>query len=125
MRWTTPVNYMKRTAARDVELRGQKIREGDELVLFYASANRDEDVFDDPFAFRDRPQPEPPSGLRHRRALLPRRAPGAPLVSAALFSEIARRAERLELAGEPQRTASSFVAGIKHLPMRYRFARSG
>ena len=52
VRWTTPVNYMKRTAARDVEVRDQKIREGESLVLFYASANRDEDVFDDAFSFR-------------------------------------------------------------------------
>src|SRR5262249_42793529 len=52
VRWTTPVNYMRRTAARDVELRGRKLRDGDHLVLFYASANRDEDVFDDPFRFR-------------------------------------------------------------------------
>jgi len=52
VRWATPVNYMMRTAARDVELSGKKIREGDQLLLFYASANRDEDVFEDPFVFR-------------------------------------------------------------------------
>ena len=51
VRWTTPVNYMKRTAAQDVEVRGRKIREGDALVMFYASGNRDEDVFDAPFTF--------------------------------------------------------------------------
>jgi cytochrome P450 len=122
VRWTTPVNYMKRTATRDVEVRGQKIRAGEELMLCYASANRDEDVFDDPFAFRiDRsPNRHLGFGIGEHFCLgahLARRS------TTALFTEIARRAEKLELASEPERTASSFVAGVKHLPVRYRFAR--
>ena len=123
VRWTTPVNYMKRTVVDDVELRGQKIRAGEELMLCYASANRDEEVVDDPFAFRDRAQPEPPPrfGIGEHFCL---GAHPARRSSTALFTEIARRAERLELAGEPQRTASSFVAGVKHLPVRYRFTGS-
>jgi len=123
VRWTTPVNYMKRTVVDDVELRGQKIRAGEELMLCYASANRDEEVFDDPFAFRIERSPNRHLGFGIGEhfclgAHLARRS------QAALFGEIARRVERLELAGEPQRTASSFVAGIKHLPVRYRFAKS-
>ena len=51
VRWTTPVNYMKRQAVQDYELRGQNIKAGEELALFYCSANRDEDVFEDPFTF--------------------------------------------------------------------------
>ncbi len=51
LRWVTPIKNMVRTATRDVELRGQPIAEGDELMLLYPSANRDEDVFDDPFRF--------------------------------------------------------------------------
>ncbi len=51
LRWVTPIKNMVRTATRNVELRGQQIREGDELMLLYPSANRDEDVFDDPFRF--------------------------------------------------------------------------
>jgi cytochrome P450 family 142 subfamily A polypeptide 1 len=51
LRWVTPIKNMVRTATRDVELRGQPIHEGDELMLLYPSANRDEDVFDDPFRF--------------------------------------------------------------------------
>ena len=122
MRWTTPVNYMKRTAAHDVEVRGQKIRAGEELMLCYASANRDEEVFDDPFSFRIERSPNRHLGFGIGEhfclgAHLARRS------STALFTEIARRVERLELAGEPERTASSFVAGVKHLPVRYRFAR--
>jgi cytochrome P450 len=123
VRWTTPVNYMKRTAARDVEVRGQKIRAGEELMLCYASANRDEEVFDDPFSFRITRDPNRHLGFGIGEhfclgAHLARRS------STALFSEIARRVELLEPAGTPQRTASSFVAGVKHLPIRYRFAKS-
>ena len=121
VRWTTPVNYMKRTTAHDVELRGQKIRAGEDLMLCYASANRDEEVFDDPFAFRIERSPNRHLGFGIGEhfclgAHLARRS------TTALFAEIARRARRLELAGEPQRTASSFVAGVKHLPVRYRFS---
>jgi cholest-4-en-3-one 26-monooxygenase len=51
LRWSSPVSYFRRTATRDVELRGQTIREGDVVTFWHPSANRDEDVFDDPFAF--------------------------------------------------------------------------
>ena len=101
VRWTSPVNYMKRTAARDVELRGQKIREGDHLALFYASANRDEDVFEDPFDFRvDRaPNPHLGFGIGEHFCL------GANLArksQRALWRELTRRLEWVELAGEPE-----------------------
>jgi cholest-4-en-3-one 26-monooxygenase len=51
LRWVTPVIHFRRTATRDVELRGQKIKEGDKVVLFYASANRDEEIFPDAHVF--------------------------------------------------------------------------
>jgi len=119
VRWTTPVNYMRRTAAHDVELRGRKIREGDRLVLYYASANRDEEVFDDPFRFRIDREPNHHLGFGYGEhfclgAHLARRS------QCALFAELARRLESLELTGEPQWIQSSFVVGLKHLPIRYR-----
>jgi cytochrome P450 len=119
VRWTTPVNYMMRTAARDYELGGTKIRSGDRLLLFYASANRDEDIFDDPFAFRiDRhPNPHLGFGIGEHFCLgshLARRS------QRALFAELVGRLDEVELAGPPERLAASFVAGVKHLPMRYR-----
>ena len=52
LRWVTPITHFTRTATEDSELRGQKIRAGEQLALYYASANRDEEVFADPFAFR-------------------------------------------------------------------------
>ncbi len=122
VRWTSPVNYMKRTATRDVEIRGQKICEGDALALFYASANRDEEVFDDPFAFRidRRPNPHLGFGIGEHFCLgahLARRS------QRALFQELAGRLESVELDGEPEQIRSNFVVGLKHLPIRYRIAK--
>jgi cytochrome P450 len=119
IRWAAPVNYMMRTASRDLELSGQKIRKGDQLILFYASANRDEDVFDDPFAFRiDRdPNPHLSFGFGEHFCLgthLARRS------QRALFRELAGRIEYAELAGEPEQIHSSFVVGLKRLPVRYK-----
>lgn len=121
VRWTSPVNYMKRTAARATEVGGQAIAEGDELILFYASGNRDEDVFDAPFEFRVDRSPNRHVGFGHGEhfclgAHLARRS------QVALFRELARRLEHVELAGEPEWIRSSFVVGLKHLPIRYRVA---
>jgi cytochrome P450 len=121
VRWTTPVNFMMRTAACDYELGASKVRQGDRLVLYYASANRDEDVFDDPFAFRiDRhPNPHLGFGIGEHFCL------GANLArksQRALFAELAARLEDVALAGPPERLVASFVAGVKHLPIRYRLA---
>jgi cytochrome P450 len=119
VRWTSPVNYMKRTATRDYELRGRRIRAGDSLVMFYASANRDEEVFADPFEFRiDRsPNRHLGFGIGEHFCLganLARRS------QRALLLELARRLDWAELAGEPEQIHSSFVVGLKKLPMRYR-----
>lgn len=119
MRWTTPVNYMKRTALRDTEVRGRRIREGCRLTLFYASANRDEEVFADPFRFDVTRQPNRHLGFGWAEHF----CLGAHLARAsmnALVHELASRVELLEYAGTPAQTASSFVVGLKTLPVRYR-----
>jgi cytochrome P450 len=121
VRWATPVNYMRRTATRDVELNGQKIREGDFVALFYCSANRDEDVYPNPFEFRiDRtPNPHLGFGIGEHFCLgshLARRS------QRAFFREFASRVESIELAGKPEHIRSSFVVGLKTLPIRYRMA---
>jgi cytochrome P450 len=119
VRWVTPVNHMVRTAAADYELRGRRIAAGDTLVLFYASANRDEEIFDDPFTFRiDRhDNPHLGFGIGEHFCLganLARQTTGA------LFAELTPRLESVELAGTPQRVASNLVPGFKHMPIRYR-----
>ncbi len=63
VRWVTPVNLFRRTAVRDAELRGKKIKEGDKVVVFYSSANRDEAVFADPWAFDVGRAPNPHLGF--------------------------------------------------------------
>jgi cytochrome P450 len=119
VRWASPVNYMKRTATEDYELRGKRIEARDSVVMFYASANRDEEVFEDPFAFRiDRnPNRHLGFGIGEHFCLganLARRS------QRALLLELARRMDWAELAGEPEQIHSSFVVGLKKLPMRYR-----
>jgi len=119
IRWTSPVNHMKRTVTEDYELRGQKMKAGDKLVMFYASANRDEEVFEDPFAFRvDRnPNRHLGFGIGEHFCLganLARRS------QQALWLELSRRLDWAQLAGEPEPIHSAFVVGLKKLPMRYR-----
>jgi cytochrome P450 len=119
VRWTTPVIQFCRTTTEDLELRGQKIRAGDSLCLFYPSANRDEDIFDDPFRFRiDRnPNRHLAFGIGEHFCL------GANLARAELrilFRLLAERLEHVELAGPVERLRSSFLGGVKHVPLRYR-----
>jgi cytochrome P450 len=124
LRFVSPVNYMKRVVGQDLEFRGQKLREGDNLVLFYGSANRDEAVFDDPFEFRvdRRPNPHLAFGIGEHFCLgahLARRS------QRALLAELVRRLDAIELAGEAERIHSSFVVGLKKLPLRYRVSEAG
>jgi cytochrome P450 len=121
VRWTTPVIQFCRTATRDYAIRGTTIRKDQAVCLFYASANRDEDVFPDPFAFRvDRdPNPHIGFGMGEHVCL------GAHLARLELrhaFAQLRARLERCELAGPVERVRSSFVGGIKHAPMRWKFA---
>jgi cytochrome P450 len=121
VRWITPVIQFVRTATRDYELRGTVIRKGQSVCLFYPSANRDEDVFEDPFVFRvDRdPNPHIAFGIGEHVCL------GAHLARLELrhaFAQLRTRLEHCELAGPVERIRSSFVGGIKHAPMRWRIA---
>ena len=122
VRWTTPVNHFVRTATTDYVLRGQQIRAGDSVALFYASANRDEDIFADPYVFRlDRdPNPHLGFGVGEHFCL------GAHLARLDLkvfWRQFAERFEMIELGGPIQRLHASFVGGPKHLPVRYRIRK--
>jgi cytochrome P450 len=124
VRWTTPVIQFCRTATQDFELRGRTIRAGDSMCLFYPSANRDEDVFDEPFAFRvDRhPNRHLAFGIGEHFCL------GANLARLELrvvFRQLAARLREVELAGPVERLRSSFLGGVKHMPIRYRLAPAG
>lgn len=119
LRWTTPVVQMARTAAMDTEIAGQKISKGDTLALFYASANRDERVFEDPFSFRiDRhPNPHLSLGIGEHFCM---GAHLARLEIRVVFKMLAAHFADMELAGPAERLASCNVGGLKSLPIRYR-----
>ena len=119
VRWTTPVIQFCRTATRDVEIRGQKVREGESFCLFYPSANRDEDVFEAPNEFRvDRdPNPHIAFGIGEHFCL---GAYFARMELNAVFRNLVERLEHVELADPVERLRSSFLGGVKHMPIRYR-----
>jgi cytochrome P450 len=122
VRWSTPVNYMMRTVAHDVDFRGRSLKQGDRLIQFYASANRDEDVFDDPYSFHiDRQNNRQLGfGIGEHFCL---GAHLARMSQRALFREFAKRLEWVERTADPVWIKSSFVVGYKHLPVRYRFSK--
>jgi hypothetical protein len=119
VRWSSPVNYMRRTMLEDVELHGQTMREGQHLVLFYASANRDDAVFDRPFDFDITRHPNRHLGFGTGEHFC-LGAHVARLSARALFQELAERVESIEPAAEPSLIESSFVVGHKAVPIRYK-----
>ncbi|MCP2342296.1 cytochrome P450 [Actinomadura rupiterrae] len=118
VRWVTPVKAFMRTAAADVELCGRTIRTGQAVLLSYPSANRDEDVFTDPFRFDVARDPNKHlgfgSGVHYCLG-----AALARLEVRAFFDELLPRLVHLEPAGPAVATATTFVGALKHLPLRY------
>jgi cytochrome P450 len=118
LRWWTPVMVFRRTATRDVELAGARIRAGDKVVVSFTSANRDEAVFADPDRFDVRRAPNPQLSFGHG----PHFCLGAVLARVqmrALFAELLRRTAGLELDGPPALLRSNFQRGVKRLPIRW------
>lgn len=118
IRWMTPVKHFMRSATADTELGGRKIARGDWLMLCYASGNRDEEVFEDPFTFRsDRKQ------NRHRAfgygAHLCLGQYLAKMEMRILFEELLPRLKSIALDGEVKMTQATFVSGPKKLPIRF------
>jgi cholest-4-en-3-one 26-monooxygenase len=118
LRWASPVMYFRRNATRDFELRGETIREGDKISLWYISANRDEDVFDDPFRFDIQRQPNNHIAFGGGGPHFCLGAQLARMEIHVLFEELAKRAPTIEALGAPDRLRSNFIGGIKHLPVR-------
>jgi cytochrome P450 len=109
--------HFRRTATRDTELHGQPIREGDKVVMWYVSSNRDETRYEDPDRFDVERNPEHQAfGAGGRHFCLG--AALARLELRILFEETLARFPRMELAGRPQYTESPFVNQLKHLPVR-------
>jgi len=119
VRWATPVIHFRRTASRDTELGGQKIAEGDKVVLWYNSANRDEAKFDDPFRFDIRRTPNEQVGFG---AGGPHFCLGANLARreiTVMFDEVLRRLPDIEVTGPPDMLQSAFIHGIKRMPCAF------
>ena len=119
IRWVTPVRHFMRTATADYILRGSNIAAGESVILWYPSANRDEAVFTDPFEFKvDRKDAKQLAFGFGAHVCLGQHL--ARMEMTALYRELLRRVEHIELAGEPRYVQSTFVGGLKSLPIRYR-----
>jgi cholest-4-en-3-one 26-monooxygenase len=118
LRFVSPVIEFRRTATRDTELSGQKIREGDKVIIYYTSANRDEDVFPDPDRFDAgrTPNEHVAFGIGEHFCL---GANLARLEIRVMFEEILHRLPDIELAGPVERLRSSLINGIKRMPVRF------
>jgi len=118
LRWVSPVMHFRRTATRDTELRGQKIRERDKVVIFYPSANRDEEIFPDGdrFDVGRTPNEHLAFGIGEHFCL---GSNLARLEIRLLFEELLTRLPDIELAGPVHRLRSNFIGGIKRMPVRF------
>jgi cytochrome P450 len=119
LRYASPVSHFKRTVMHDTEIRGQKMKAGERVVLFYGSANRDEDVFDRPDEFdigRD-PNPHVAFGAGGPHLCLGMHVARVEL--AVMFRELLARMPNIEPNGPIERMHSSFIAGIHSMPVRY------
>ncbi|HEY7440255.1 MAG TPA: cytochrome P450 [Acidimicrobiia bacterium] len=119
LRWVSPISHFTRVATADCELAGVRISAGDQLALYFASANRDEDVFDDPFSFRidRRPNPHMAFGFGEHFCM------GAHLARVELetiFRHLLERLDRFEQSGPVERLNSAVNGSLKRLPLRYR-----
>ena len=119
LRWVTPVMYFRRTVQRDTEIRGVKIPEGDKVCIYYGSANRDEEYFPDGDVFDIARNPNPHVAFGPGGAHFCLGANLARLEIKVMFEEIIKRMPDIQLAGEPQRLRSNFIAGIKHMPVTF------
>jgi len=119
LRWVTPVIYFRRTVTRDTEIRAQKIGEGEKVVMYYGSANRDEDVFPNADVFDVSRDPNPHVTFGPGGSHFCLGASLARLEIRVMFEELLRRLPDIELAGPIRRLRSNFIAGIKQMPVRF------
>ncbi|MDP7723180.1 cytochrome P450 [Mycobacterium sp. TY814] len=118
IRWVVPVKEFMRTAQADTEVRGVPIAKGESVLLSYVSANRDEEVFSDPFRFDVGRDPNKHLSFGHGVHFC-LGAALARLEMNSFFSELVPRIKSIEIADDPQLIATTFVGGPKHLPIRY------
>ncbi len=118
IRWQTPLPYMRRTANEDIVIRDKQIKKGDQVLMWYVSGNRDEDVIDRPDDFiidRSRARHHLSFGFGIHRCMGNRLAE---MQLRIVWEEILKRFRMVEVVGEPERLLSSFVRGITNLPVQ-------
>ena len=119
LRWTSPLHHMARRATTDVEIRGQTLRPGEAVLMWYPSANRDEEVFFEPYRFDITRSPNDHLAFGyHEHFCLG--AGFAKKEIRVMFEELFARYPRIELSGKPERLRSNFINGIKRMPVQLR-----
>ena len=118
IRWVTPVKAFMRTATEDATVRGVPIAAGESLLLSYVSGNRDDEVFDEPFRFDVGREPNKHVAFGYGVHFCLGAALARMEVNS-FFTELLPRLKSVELTGAPQYVATTFVGGLKHLPIRY------
>lgn len=119
LRYVSPVQYFRRTATADTELRGVPIKAGDKVTIWYGAANRDEDVFPDSQRFDVGRTPNEHIAFGGRGPHYCLGASLAKMEIRVMFEEILSRLPDMRLAGEPERLRSTLISGIKHLPVQF------
>jgi cholest-4-en-3-one 26-monooxygenase len=122
LRWASPVLYFRRNVTEQIDYKGHQLEEGDKVSIWYISANRDEDVFKDPFRFDITRSPNDHIAFGGGG---PHHCLGANLARMELklfFEELTRKVPHVESEGKPVRLRSNFIGGIKHLPVTFESA---
>jgi methyl-branched lipid omega-hydroxylase len=119
IRWASPVSYMRRTLTRDVELSGVSMSAGDKVTLWYGSANRDEQKFEDPWRFDIRRDTNPHLGFGGGGVHFCLGANLARQEISVAFEELRAQIPDIAVTDEPARLQSSFIHGIKRMPVSW------
>ncbi|MCJ7671715.1 MAG: cytochrome P450 [Acidimicrobiia bacterium] len=119
LRWASPVMHFRRTATRDVELGGQQIKAGDKVVIWYISANRDEQAFNDPSTFDVERSPNEHVAFGGGGPHFCLGANLARMEIQVMFDEVLNRLDDIEMTAPPARLRSNFINGLKHVPLKF------
>ncbi|MCY3558541.1 MAG: cytochrome P450 [Chloroflexi bacterium] len=119
LRWTSPVVHFARTVTQDTEIRGVPIREGETLAMWYPSANRDEDIFDNPDAFDIQRSPNDHLAFGGFGEHFCLGANLARLEMRSIFRHLIQKLDRFEINGQMERLSSGLIGGVKRLPVSY------
>ena len=123
LRWASPVMHFRRTATRDLELGGQQIKDGDKVVIWYISANRDEKAFENPYEFDIERSPNEHVAFGGGGPHFCLGANLARMEINVMFDEVLDRLQDIELTGPVPRLRSNFINGLKHIPLKFTVAR--